>query len=130
MKLTQSNIKTLYSEYDNRVIEYLENVLCDIKDSKGVINNYTKCIFDLLATQLQIYYASVDQLMKLSDLTSEDSYRRVSKSPVVSILNKSHSNILDVLNKLSLSPFESAKLKKLNKDDDTDENLLDKLIND
>jgi hypothetical protein len=74
---------------------------------------------------------ALDALNTEKTLASEDNYKRIAKSPHIMILNKSHQEILNILQKLSLSPFEKAKLKRLNNTDDVEsaEALLQNLIN-
>ena len=130
MKLTKDVIQKRYNKYDERVIEYLINISKSLKE-QNVNDEYYYCMFDLLVIQLHLYYSSCDQLMKLKDLTSEDNYKRLVKSPLIGVLQKCHSQILDIMQKLSISPIEKAKLKRLNTTDDNEsaEELLNSLIN-
>lgn len=130
MKLTKDIIQKRYNKYDERVIEYLINISKSLKE-QNVNDEYYYCMFDLLVIQLHLYYSSCDQLMKLKDLTSEDNYKRLVKSPLIGVLQKCHSQILDIMQKLSISPIEKAKLKRLNTTDDNEsaEELLNSLIN-
>lgn len=129
MKLTKDIIQKRYNKYDERVIEYLINISKSLKE-QNVNDEYYYCMFDLLVIQLHLYYSSCDQLMKLKDLTSEDNYKRLVKSPLIGVLQKCHSQILDIMQKLSISPIEKAKLKRLNTTDDNEsaEELLNSLI--
>ena len=130
MKLTKDIIQKRYNKYDERVIEYLINISKSLKE-QNANDEYYYCMFDLLVIQLHLYYSSCDQLMKLKDLTSEDNYKRLVKSPLIGVLQKCHSQILDIMQKLSISPIEKAKLKRLNTadDDESAEELLNSLIN-
>ena len=131
MRTINAYIKNRYDKYEDRVLEFMSKVYDDIKDNKNKISNYHLCMLDLLVVQLQIYYTSCDQLLKLTDLTTTDAYARAAKSPVISVLNKAHANIIDIMQKLSLSDLEIAKLKHINKNDDGEsaEELLNNLIN-
>lgn len=129
MKTNQYILDT-YKDYDERVIKFLDRVYSDVSENNAKLTNYFYCCLDLLATQLKLYFLGLDALESNKNLSSVDDYKRVSKNPCLAIINHAHQEILNILQKMSLSPFEIAKLKKLNKDDDTDENLLDKLIND
>ena len=128
--INESTIRQRYNKYDERVIEYLINISKSLKE-QNVNDEYYYCMFDLLVIQLHLYYSSCDQLMKLKDLTSEDNYKRLVKSPLIGVLQKCHSQILDIMQKLSISPIEKAKLKRLNTADDNEsaEELLNSLIN-
>lgn len=129
--IAENNIVARYGKYDDRVIDYLINITKSIKGQEAT-DEYYYCMFDLLVVQLHLYFTSCDQLMQLKDLTSEDNYKRLAKTPIVGILQKCHANILDIMQKLSLGQMEQAKLNRLkgNKDDESAEALIDKLIND
>ena len=125
MKIIDPYIQEKYSEYDDRVIEFLSRVFNDVKDNNETINNYFYCMFDLLANQLKLYYFALDTLDNEKKLASEDSYKRVAKSPSIQVLNKSHEQIINILQKFSLSPFDKAKLSRLkNGDGDQDASEL------
>ena len=128
--INESTIRQRYNKYDERVIEYIINISKSLKE-QNVNDEYYYCMFDLLVIQLHLYYSSCDQLMNLKDLTSEDNYKRLVKSPLIGVLQKCHSQILDIMQKLSISPIEKAKLKRLNTtdDDESAEELLNSLIN-
>ena len=128
--INESTIRQRYNKYDERVIEYLINISKSLKE-QNVNDEYYYCMFDLLVIQLHLYYSSCDQLIKLKDLTSEDNYKRLVKSPLIGVLHKCHSQILDIMQKLSISTIEKAKLKRRNTtdDDESAEELLNSLIN-
>ena len=130
MKTIDPYIQKTYEGYDARVIEFINRVYEDCKNNNQEINNYFYCCLDLLSNQLKLYYMSVDALDSEKKLSSEDSYKRIARHPAVGILSKSHQQILDILEKLGLSPFASAKINRLkNSDNDQDaEALLDNLI--
>ena len=130
MKIVEKYILEKYNEYDDRVKLFLSRVFEDVKKSNDEkLSNYFYCCLDLLAHQLSLYYLSVDAIEEAKNLSSEDAYKRVSKNPAVAIMAKAHQQILDILEKLSLSPFQKAKLKKLNEtsDDESAEQLLKEL---
>ena len=128
--INENTLRQRYNKYDDRVIEYLINISKSLKE-QNVNDEFYYCMFDLLVVQLHLYYSSCDQLMQLRDLTSEDNYKRLVKSPLIGVLQKCHSQILDIMQKLSISPIEKAKLKRLNNSDDAEsaEALLNNLIN-
>ena len=123
-------IQDTYKDYDNRVIVFLNRVYEDCINSNDNLNNYFYCCLDLLSNQLDLYYRALDAINEDNTLSTEDSYRRQAKSPNIAILNHAHQEILNILSKLSLSPFDRAKLKRV-KGDDSDEsaeNLVASLI--
>ncbi len=131
MKFIDQYVQEHYAEYDDRVKTFISRVFEDCKKNNEKLSNYFYCCLDLLANQLSLYFLSVDAIDEAKKLSSEDSYKRVSKNPAVAIMSKSHQQILDILEKLGLSPFASAKIKRLNNgsDEEDAEQLLEKLIN-
>ena len=131
MKLTKDTISKRYNEYDPRVVDFLNNIYEDVKSEHPKINNYFFVTFDLLANQLLLYFRALDAINADSKLSSEDSYKRTAKNPCVAILNHAHQEILKILDDYGLSPFASAKIKRLSKDEEGEsaEELLNDLIN-
>lgn len=131
MKTIDPYIQKTYEGYDDRVLVFMSRVYEDCINNNNKLSNYFYCCLDLLASQLKLYFIALDIIDEQKKISSEDSYRRISKDPSISVLNKCHEQILNILAKLSLSPFEQAKLKRLNKtdDDESAEELLNSLIN-
>lgn len=117
MKKLNQYIKETYKDYDERVLVFLTRVYEDCMKNNDKLSNYFYCCLDLLAEQLKLYYLGVDAINANKNLSSTDDYKRVSKNPCIAILNHAHQEILNILQKLSLSPFEQAKLKRLNNGD-------------
>lgn len=130
MKLTKDIIQKRYSEYDKRIIDFLSNIYEDVKEQNNKINNYFFVTFDLLANQLLLYFRALDAINKDAALSTEDNYKRLAKSPNIAILNHAHQEIMKILDDYGLSPFASAKIKRLSKNDDDEsaEELLNSLI--
>lgn len=124
-------IRTTYADYDPRIIEFLSKVYTDVINNNEKLSNYFYCVMDLLANQLKLYYLGVDAIDANKNISSTDDYKRVSKNPAIAVMTHAHQQILDILEKLSLSPFGKAKLKRLNNVDDSEsaEELLNNLIN-
>lgn len=130
MKLTKDTISKRYAKYDERIIDFLNNIYEDVREShKNNINNYFFVTFDLLANQLLLYYRALDAINKDASLSTEDSYKRQAKSPHIAILNHAHQEIMKILDDYGLSPFASAKIKRLNviDEDESAEELLNSL---
>ena len=132
MKLTKDIIQKRYSEYDKRIIDFLSNIYEDVKEQNNKINNYFFVTFDLLANQLLLYFRALDAINNDAALSTEDNYKRLAKSPNIAILNHAHQEIMKILDDYGLSPFASAKIKRLKNestDDESAEELLHSLIN-
>ena len=128
MRLSKETISKRYSSYDARVIEFLSNVYEDVKKQNPNVNNYFLVTFDLLANQLKLYYMALDAINEDSTVAKEDAYKRVAKNPAIMVMNKSHEEIRKLLDDFSLSPFNIAKLKRVQNTDD--EASAENLIND
>lgn len=114
MKFSKNNILKSFDSYDIRVLDFLEYILDEIKAKQKDMNNYTLVILQLLATQLTIYFKAEDAVKSGVIEVSETKYGNVRKlKPEVTTLNQSHKEITHLLDKLGLSPLESAKIKKL-----------------
>lgn len=131
MKTIDPYIQKTYESYDDRVLVFMSRVYEDVKEQNSKINNYFFVTLDLLANQLLLYFRALDAINADASLSTEDSYKRQAKSPQIAILNHAHQEIIKILDDYGLSPFASAKIKRLNNsDNDQDaEALLDNLIN-
>lgn len=129
MKLSKDIISNRYKDYDKRIIEFLNNIYEDVRESNPKINNYFFVTYDLLANQLLLYFRALDAIKQDTNLSTEDSYKRQAKSPNIAILNHAHQEIMKILDDYGLSPFASAKIKRLNNVDDSEsaEQLLKEL---
>ena len=128
MELNLANIPKIYKDYDSRVINFLSNVFEDVQEDNPKINKYFYNVFDLLANQLFIYYTALDAIKADTKVSSEDSYKRTAKNPAIAVMNHAHEQILNIMQKLSMSPFDKAKLKRIqNGEDDDAETLLESL---
>ena len=128
MKTIDPYIQKTYEGYDDRVLMFMSRVYEDCITNNEKLSNYFYCCLDLLATQLKLYFIASDVIDEQKKISSEDSYRRISKDPSISVLNKCHEQILNILAKLSLSPFEQAKLSRL-KNGDNDQDAEELLYN-
>ena len=117
MRINKQNIIASFQGYDTRVIDFLSYVIEDLKQLGIKINNYTLIVFQLLATQLTIYFKSLDCIKSVTNITNENN-RTI---PELNTLNKAHAEILRLLDKIGLSPLERAKIDKLNQNTTTKE---------
>ena len=130
MKTIDPYIQKTYEGYDDRVLVFMSRVYEDVKEQNAKINNYFFVTLDLLANQLLLYFRALTAINADAALSTEDSYKRQAKSPNIAILNHAHQEIIKILDDYGLSPFASAKIKRLNNgDNDQDaEELLDSLV--
>ena len=128
-KLTSEIINKIQTVDDQRVIDFMDSITTDIKERKIKVTEYLKVILSMLVTQFVLYIKAVDQINKESKVSSTDDYKRAAKSPAISVAQKAHDKIVELLDRISLSPLSEAKIKKLNSNDEADaQKLLDDLI--
>lgn len=125
------NVDEIASKYgeplDKRIIEFLELVTIAVEERD--ISAYSKIILKMLIPQLVIYYKALDIMQQNKDVAHQDVYNRISKAPEIQVMQKANDQILNLLDKLALSPWEKAKIKRINKDDgETANELLASLI--
>ena len=114
--LEKMNVRT---SLDPRVILFLDTTILALSGQDIKITDYTKLILCMLVTQLVLYYKACDELINSDDsIISEDKYKRRAQAPVIAIMQKANNQIISLLDKISLSPLEKAKVKKLNQKTD------------
>ena len=127
MKTLDSITSKFKEPLDERIIEFLECVVEGIDDKH--LKSYSKLILKMLIPQLILYYKALDLMEQNKSVRHEDIYNRITKAPEVQVLQKANDQILNLLDKLALSPIEKAKIKRLNKDEGEDaKKLLEDLI--
>lgn len=122
MKNINEIAETYGAPLDKRIIEFLELVAIAVEERD--ISAYSKIILKMLIPQLVVYYKALDLMNKSDSLRHEDVYNRITKSPEVQVMQKANDQILNLLDKLALSPMEKAKIKRINKDDGDSANEL------
>lgn len=129
-RLTSQVINKFNNVEDNRIIEFVDAITNDIKNKNIAVTEYLKCILSMLVVQLGLYFKAIDQINKEDKVSSTDDYKRVAKSPAISVAEKAHDKILELMDKISLSPLAEAKIKKLSSNDSetSAQELLDDLI--
>ena len=128
-KLTREVLNETNKDLDPRIVNYLDNVVVDLMThQKENITLYTKEILILLVAQLILYFKSFDAIFSADNLSSTDAYKRTAKSPEINILQKAHDQILNLFDKLCLSPMGKVKLSKLTQLDE--EQTAKDLLND
>lgn len=112
MKLLDEILKN-YTELDERVILYMERITNMVVLMNKNVSDYTKSILSMLVVQLIIYYKAVDDVIS-TNVTHEDKYERKAKSPNIVVLQTANDKILNLLDKIGLSPLVQARINKLN----------------
>ena len=117
----------LDDKIDNRIEELLNCVINSLDPNhKG---DYSKIILTMLVPQLILYFRALDEVNKTNKLSTSDVYARTAKSPEIQVLQKCNDQILNLLDKLCLSPMDKAKINRINKSEETSAaELLEALI--
>lgn len=132
MKMINTYIKEHYADVDDRIKMKLNRVYEEVeKNNPGNINNYFFNTLDLLCAQYEVFFLSYDALREAGKVNQDDRYHRQAKNINITVMTRASKEILDIMDKLSISPVIKAKVKKLNKEDDSEsaEELLNNLIN-
>lgn len=109
----QEEIFLNHDQVDERVKNFINRVITELNVKEIQITEYTKIILNMLVAQLILYYKSIDEIEQATNITNQDNYNRISKSPVISIMQRTNDQILNLLDKISISPLSSAKVAKL-----------------
>lgn len=128
--LTQETINSINKIEDERIISFIDKVVNDLNEKHIEISNYIKIILTMLVSQLVLYYKACDAIFSNNKVSTKDLYERNAKAPEIAVMQKSHDQILNLLDKITLSPMSSAKIKKLNQvdDEETAQAILNDLI--
>ena len=124
-------IQEHYAEADDRIKIKLSRVYDEVeKNNPSNINNYFFNTLDLLCAQYEVFFMSYDALREAGKVNQDDRYHRQAKNVNITVMTRASKEILDIMDKLSISPVIKAKVNKLNKEDDAEsaQELLDKLI--
>ena len=111
MSLLEEILKN-YNNLDDRVILYMKRITNMVLQMDRNVSDYTKSILSMLVVQLIIYYKAIDDVIE-TDVTHEDKYERKAKSPNIVVLQTANDKILNLLDKIGLSPLVAAKIHKL-----------------
>lgn len=106
-----------YPNIDSRIENFLDRIVNELNTRNIASTNYTKIILSMLVVQLMVYYKSYDDMNSANNVSSKDAYNRTSKSPAISIMQTAHDKILNLMDKICLSPLSSAKVYKLQQND-------------
>lgn len=129
-KLTAEIINKIQTVDDERVIDFIDDITTDIKNRKIKVTEYLKVMLSMLVTQFVLYVKAVDQINKESSVSSTDDYKRAAKSPAIAVAQKAHDKIVELLDRISLSPLSEAKIKKLNSsEEESAQEILNELVN-
>lgn len=115
MRFSKFNVLKSFEGSDQRVLDFLEYILDELKAKEKALNNYTLVILQLLSAQLNLYFKAQDEVCSNVTEVSDTKYGKVKKiKPEVQIMMSAHKEVTRLLDKLGLSPLEKAKIKRMN----------------
>lgn len=111
-------INRKYKNFDPRVKDVLTYILKSVEDKTKLDEAY-ELSFDLLATQLHIYYKCLDFILEHG--VNESSYQ-------IRMLNKAHANIQGQLSHFGLTPEALSRIRQYGDKTESAEDLINKLL--
>lgn len=122
MKINKKNILQSFSDYDSRTQDMLDYTIKQLYAQGKEPNDYALVIIQMLAAQFEIYFKSLDALKdEIVNVCNIGDRIIHAPKPQLDSFQKSSNQITKLLDKLGLSPLESAKIKKLSKVDAEDD---------
>lgn len=120
--------KKLYSDYDEQVQEYMNNVIECLKEDYGKIPDSWRISLDLIADNYSVYLDAMKNIKK-NGLLRTDKQGRTFKNQCYTIMNSAQMQLKDLLKSFSLTPMSRAKMKSLKweENDETEDEYLDYL---
>ena len=104
--------KNRYNKYPEKVQEYMEGIIAEIKHDYGTIPASWYISLDLLADQLNIYYDASQDIMENGVSYINREGRRV-KNPNITTINNCLGAINMIIKNFALSPVGRSKIKAL-----------------
>ena len=111
---------------DSRVKLILDHVTKSLGEKAK--EDYSQVILSLLIPQLTLYFKSLDTINKDEGVTTQDNYKRKTKSPEIQVLQQANTQIITLLDKLCINPMNKAKVKRINNNSDEEANDLLKTL--
>lgn len=103
-------VKDIYKDCDKRTIEYMENLISQLKQDYSVVPASWRISLDLIADDLDLYFKLKDQI-KVSGLYSTDGRGQTCKNPLLPQLDRVQSNIIHLISAFGATPMSKTKLK-------------------
>lgn len=130
MKINKKNVLASFSKCDERTQDMLQNVVTQLLKQEKEPNDYALVILQMLAIQYDIFFRSYDALenTNLTTVAIVGEREIHQAKPQLDMLQKAHTQIIKLLDKLAISPLEHAKVKKLNTAEENDNNTGTKIL--
>lgn len=120
-------VAKIYKDYDKRTIAYMQNLIEQLKQDYTVVPSSWRISLDLIADDLDLYFALKDQL-KESGLYSTDGRGQTSKNPLLPQLDRVQGNIIHLISAFGATPMSKTKLKQTASANTNIQEILNNLI--
>lgn len=120
-------VAKIYKDYDKRTIAYMQNLIEQLKQDYTVVPSSWRISLDLIADDLDLYFALKDQL-KESGLYSTDGRGQTSKNPLLPQLDRVQGNIIHLISAFGATPMSKTKLKQTASTNTNIQEILNNLI--
>lgn len=102
----------IYNNYDQRVQDYMKNVIECLEQDYGKIPESWRVSLDLIADNYSIYLQAKDNINE-NGLLKKDPRGYIFKNQCVSIMNSAQTQLKDLLKSFALTPMSKSKMKQL-----------------
>lgn len=110
--MDKNEIRNLYSQYDEDVIQYMLNLYRRLIDQYGRIDEEWLPSLELIAFNYQMIQRCKADMLK-NGIEKEDSRGRLARNPSVAVCNQSQNNLFKLLNSFGLNLMSRSKIKQL-----------------
>lgn len=115
--------KKIYKDYDEKVQEYMQNVIDCLKQDYKEIPASWRISLDLIADNYAIYLQAKNNVLK-EGLIRKDSHGRTFKNQSFPLMMNTQNIIMKLLSSFALTPMSKSKMKSIDTDNFDIEDLL------
>lgn len=115
--------KKIYKDYDEKVQEYMQNVIDCLKQDYKEIPASWRISLDLIADNYAIYLEAKNNVLK-EGLIRKDSHGRTFKNQSFPLMMNTQNIIMKLLSSFALTPMSKSKMKSIDTDNFDIEDLL------
>lgn len=116
-------VRRLYSDYDERVIDYMEKLYKKLDKQYGEVRDEWKVSLDMIAFNYNLILKCQEDIM-LNGIDKEDSRGRLARNPAIPVMAQAQNALVKLLNSFGLNLMSKAKMGKVDDEDDGLDDLL------
>lgn len=105
-------IKKIYSQYDEEVVEYMDHLIEALKKQYGKIEDEWYCSLKLIAYNYNTIVKCQKDIEE-NGFTKLDGANRMAKNPCISILNNAQAYLMKLLGSFGLNVMSRSKIKNI-----------------